>query len=121
MTKEELFKTVTKEEVEENCEDLWVRVKFDVSCDSSPYIQYEKSIAARVAKYVNDCFEAMDESMRHWGDHTHIIEPVSIKLYNSKESGEDNEGIELINDLDPYWNNNQEKYDISKLETINNI
>ncbi len=118
MTKEEIFKERPKNEVEEECEDLWVRVKFDVTCDSSPYIQHERSIAARVARYVNDCFEAMDESMRHWGDHTHVIEPVSVKLYNSRESGEDNEGIELIDDLDPFWNNTQEKYDISKLESI---
>lgn len=121
MNKEEIFKVEPIEKVEENCEDLWVRVKFEVNCDSSPYIQHERSIAARVARYVNECFEAMDESMRHWGDHTHCIEPTSIKLYTARESGEDNEGIELIDDLDPYWNNIQEKYDISKLETINNI
>ena len=118
MNKEEIFKARPKNEVEEECEDLWVRVKFDVSCDSSPYVQNERSIAARVARYVNECFEAMDESMRHWGDHTHMIEPVSIKLYNSRESGEDNEGIELVEDLGPYWNNIQEKYDISKLESV---
>lgn len=118
MTKEEIFKVGSIEEVKENCEDLWVRVKFNVACDSSPYIQNVRSIAACVARYVNECFEAMDESMRHWGDHTHCIEPVSVKLYNSRESGEDNEGIELIDDLDPYWNNIQEKYDISKLETL---
>lgn len=118
MNKEEIFKVGNIEEVEENCEDLWVRVKFDVSCDSSPYIQEKKSIAARVAQYVNDCFEAMDESMRHWGDHTHMIEPISVKLYNVQESGEDNEGIELIDDLDPYWNNIAEQYDIQKLESL---
>lgn len=118
MNKEEIFKVRPKNEVEEECEDFWVRVQFDVSCDSSPYIQNERSIAARVAKYVNDCFEAMDESMRHWGDHEHCIEPVSVKLYTARESGEDNEGIELINDLDPYWNNEAEQYDIQKLESI---
>lgn len=118
MNKEEIFKVGPKNEVEENCEDLWVRVKFDVWCDSSPYIQNSKSIAACVAKYVNDCFEAMDESMRHWGDHTHMIEPVSVKLYNARESGEDGEGIELIEDLDPYWNNTLEKYDINKMESL---
>jgi len=118
MTKEEIFKARPQNDIKEECEDLWVRVKFNVACDSSPYIQHERSIAARVARYVNRCFEAMDESMRHWGDHTHIIEPTSIKLYNSRESGKDNEGIELIDDLDPYWNNIQEKYDISKLETL---
>ena len=118
MNKEEIFKVGSENEVEENCEDLWVRVKFDVSCDSSPYIQNGKSIAACVAKYVNDCFEAMDESMRHWGDHDHIIEPVSVKLYNAQESGEDGEGIELIEDLDPYWDNTLENYDINKIESL---
>ena len=118
MTKKEIFKVGPENEVEENCGDLWVRVKFDVSCDSSPYIQEKKSIAARVAQYVNDCFEAMDESMRHWGDHEHCIEPVSVKLYNARESGEDGEGIELIDDLDPYWNSDAEQYDIQKIESI---
>lgn len=118
MNKEEIFKVGPKNEVEEECEDLWVRVQFNVSCDSSPYIQSEKSIAARVAKYVNDCFEAMDESMRHWGDHEHCIEPTSIKLYTTIESGEDNEGIELVDDLNPYWNNEAEQYDINKIESI---
>ena len=117
MTKKEIFKVAPIEEVEENCEDLWVRVKFDVWCDSSPAIQEKKSIAARVAEYVNNCFEAMDESMRHWGDHTHMIEPVSVKLYNAGESGEDGEGIELVDDLGPYWNSDAEKYDIEKLES----
>ena len=118
MNKEEIFKVGTIEDVEENCEDLLIRVKFDVSCDSSPYIQNGKSIAACVAKYVNDCFEAMDESMRHWGDHEHCIEPVSVKLYTARESGEDGEGIELIEDLDPYWNNEAEQYDINKIESL---
>ena len=118
MNKEEIFKVGPKNEVEENCEDLWIRVQFNVSCDSSPYIQNERSIAARVARYVNDCFEAMDESMRHWGDHEHCIEPTSIKLYTAIESGEDNEGIELIDDLDPYWNNEAEQYDINKIESV---
>lgn len=117
MTKEEIFKVGPIEEVEENCEDLWIRVKFDVNCDSSPYIQEKKSIAARVAEYVNSCYEAIDESMRHWGDHTHCIEPTSIKLYIAGESSEDNEGIELIDDLDPYWNSIAEQYDIEKLES----
>lgn len=118
MNKEEIFKVRPESEIDEECEDLWVRVKFDVWCDSSPYIQNARSIGARVARYVNDCFEAMDESMRHWGDHTHMIEPVSVKLYTARESGEDGEGYELIDDLGPYWNNTQEKYDISKLESI---
>jgi hypothetical protein len=118
MSKEEIFKVEPKEEIEKKSEEYWVRVKFDVWCDSSPYVQYERSLAARVAKYVNDCFEAMDESMRHWGDHHHMIEPVSIKLLNSEESGnDDNEGIELVNELSPYWNNMGEQYDILKIES----
>lgn len=117
MNKEEIFKVGPKEEVEKKSEEFWVRVKFDVWCDSSPYIQEEKSIAARVARYVNDCYEAMDESMRHWGDHDHMIEPVSIKLYNSEETGNyDDEGIELVDDLAQYWRNIGSGYDIQKIE-----
>lgn len=89
MDKEEIFKVGPENKVEKNCEDLWVRVKFDVSCDSSPYIQNGKSIAACVAKYVNDCFEAMDESMRHWGDHEHCIDPIKVTLFREDDEGND--------------------------------
>jgi len=99
-------------------QDYPVRVTFDVVCDSNTSMGEGESIKERILDYVNQCADAMDDSMRHWGDHEHCIEPVSIKLYTAIESGEDDEGIELINDLDPYWNNEAEQYDINKIESI---
>lgn len=115
MDKKELFKTGTKEEVDKKSETVWCRVEFAVTCDSSPYIEHEKSVAARVAKYVNDCVEAMDESMRHWGDHHHCIEPLVVKVYDN--NNEDPEAYtEIQDELDKYWIPNLDKYDIKKIE-----
>ena len=112
MTKEELFKTGTKEEIDKKSESLWCRIEFAVTCDSSPAIQEGKSVASRVAQYVNDCFEAMDDSMRHWGDHTHMIEPLVVKVYD----GDNPEYIEIQDELEDCWNSTLEKYDIDKVE-----
>lgn len=117
MTKEELFKTGTKEEIDKKSKSLWCRIEFAVTCDSSPYIQEGKSVASRVAQYVNDCFEAMDDSMRHWGDHTHMIEPLVVKVYceDTDEVHED-QCIEIQDELEDCWNSTLEKYDIDKVE-----
>jgi len=117
-TKEELLKIVEdRKELDKITEYMTVKVGFSVTCDSSPYIQNEKSIASRVAQYVNDCIEAMDESMRHWGDHEHIIEPSSIKIYNNTEEEEDEEGQEISSLLDDYYDPVLEKFDINKIES----
>ena len=117
-TKEELLKIVEdRKELDKITEYMTVKVRFSVTWDSSPYIQHEKSIASRVAQYVNDCIEAMDESMRHWGDHEHIIEPSSIKIYNNTKEEEDEEGQEIISLFDDYYDPVLEKFDINKIES----
>lgn len=115
MTKEELFKTGTKEEIDEKSNKVWCRIEFAVTCDSSPAIFNQKSVSARIAQYVNDCFEAMDDSMRHWGDHNHMIEPLVVKVYDNNATNEE-DYIEIQDELDLYWNNTLEKYDINKIE-----
>lgn len=115
-TKEELLKIVEdRKELDKITEYMTVKVEFSVTCDSSPYIQNKKSIASRVAQYVNDCIETMDESMRGWGDHEHIIEPSSIKIYNDME--EDEEGQEIISLFDDYYDPILKKFDINKIES----
>ena len=84
-----------------------------------PTYKNEKSIASRVAQYVNDCIEAMDESMRHWGDHEHIIKPSSIKIYNNTEKEEDEKdekGQEIISLFDDYYDPVLKNFDINKIE-----
>ena len=111
--KKELLKIVEdRKELDKITEYMTVKVKFSVTCDSSPYIQNEKSIASRVAQYVNDCIEAMDESMRHWGDHEHIIKPSSIKIYNNTEKEEDEKEQEIISLFDDYYDPVLKNFDI---------
>ena len=97
MTQEELFKRAEKEEIDKRTENMGVTVKFDVVCYSSPCVQNGSSIIARIAQYVNDCLEAMDDSMRHWGEHKHSITPVSIKIYYNDE---EQEVIDMFDDYD---------------------
>ena len=44
-----------------------------------------KSIKERILSYIDECSDAMDESMRHWGDHTHCIDPITVEIYNEDE------------------------------------
>ena len=88
LSKEELEKEYPMSEdrfphnpdLDEKTKNLAVRVSFEVTCDSSPYVGYANSIAKRIREYINECTEAMDESMRHWGDHEHCIEPVKVVI-----------------------------------------
>ena len=45
-----------------------------------------KSIKERILSYVDECADAMDDSMRHWGDHSHDIEPMKVELYDEDEN-----------------------------------
>ena len=72
-------------ELDEKTKNLSVRVEFEVTCDSSPYVGYEESIAKRIKAYIDQCIEAMDDSMRHWGDHNHCIDPVKVIISNDRE------------------------------------
>lgn len=117
MTKEELLKKYEDgKELDKAVKYMTVKVEFSVICDSSPYVQNGKSIASRVAQYVNECYEAMDESMRHWGDHDHLIEPSSIKIYNNTEETEDEEGQEIISLFDDYYDPVLKMIDFNKID-----
>jgi hypothetical protein len=67
-------------------QDYSVRVTFDVVCDSDTSMGEGESIKERILSYVDECTDAMDESMRHWGDHSHDIEPVKVELYDEDEN-----------------------------------
>jgi len=67
-------------------QDYPVRVTFDVTCDSHTSMMDGDTLKERILDYVNQCTDAMDDSMRHWGDHTHCIDPVKVELNDEDEN-----------------------------------
>ena len=67
-------------------QDYSVRITFEVICDSHTSMAEGKSIKERALSYVDECTDAMDDSMRHWGDHSHDIEPMKVELYDEDEN-----------------------------------
>lgn len=67
-------------------QDYPVRITFEVICDSDTSMQEGESIKERILGYIDQCTDAMDDSMRHWGDHSHDIEPVKVELYDEDEN-----------------------------------
>jgi len=67
-------------------QDYPVQITFEVQCNSDTSIMEGDTLKERILDYVNQCTDAIDESMRHWGDHEHDIEPVKIELYNEDEN-----------------------------------
>ena len=86
------------DELDKKTESLSVRVEFEVTCDSSPYVGYENSIAKRIRDYIKQCYDAMDDSMRHWGDHTHFIDPIRVILTNLETEEEQDITTEILGD-----------------------
>ncbi len=67
-------------------QDYPVRITFEVICDSDTSMQEGESIKERILCYIKQCTDAMDDSMRHWGDHSHDIEPMKIEVYDDDEN-----------------------------------
>ena len=87
---------VKKLNKEQNTEDYPIRITFEVMCNSHTSMCDGNTLKQRIEDYIKMCTDAMDDSMRHWGDHYHDIEPVKIELYNE----DDNE----IDITDEYFN-----------------
>lgn len=83
-------------DLDKRTKKLAVRISFEVTCDSSPYIGYENSIAKRIREYIKECSNAMDESMRHWGDHEHCIDPVRVIISDIETEEEQNITTEIL-------------------------
>ena len=67
-------------------QDYPVRITFEVICDSHTSMCEGESIKKRILDYIGQCADAMDDSMRHWGDHSHDIEPMKVELYDEDEN-----------------------------------
>ena len=74
--------------------DYSVRITFEVICDSDTSMQEGESIKERILGYIDQCADAMDDSMRHWGDHIHYIDPVKAELCDDDENL-----IDVTNDI----------------------
>ena len=86
------------DELDKKTEFLSVKVEFEVTCNSSPYVGYENSIAKRIRDYIKQCYDAMDDSMRHWGDHDHCINPVKVILTDIDTNEEQDITKEILGD-----------------------
>ena len=75
-------------------QDYSVRVTFDVVCNSHTSMGEGDTLKERIQSYIDECTDAMDDSMRHWGDHYHDIEATKVTLYDK----DDNE-IDVTDDV----------------------
>lgn len=64
----------------QNEQDYPVKITFGVICNSHTSMCDGESIKERILDYIDQCIDAMDDSMRHWGDHYHDIEPIKVEL-----------------------------------------
>lgn len=96
LSKEELEREYPKEELDKKTKTIAVRVSFEVTCDSSPYIFKENSIAKRIREYISDCTDAIDNSMRSWGDHIHCIDPVKVVIFDDNTEEEQDITTEIL-------------------------
>lgn len=109
-------------------EDYPVKVSFEVVCHSHTSMNDGDTLKQRIFDYIDQCSDAMDDSMRHWGDHYHDIEPVKVELYDDDEKSINvtNEVLGKINpDLIPEILNNLikniKKYVIELNNSIPNL
>lgn len=79
-------------------DDREIKVVFEVVCRSPISMQEGDTLLDRVKSYIHQCFDAMDDSMRHWGDHYHDIELVEVKIMPFEE--DDKEITVDLDDLD---------------------
>ena len=71
---------------EQNTEDYSVKITFEVQCNSYTSMADGGTLKERILDYIDQCTDAMDDSMRHWGDHSHDIEPMKVELYDEDEN-----------------------------------
>lgn len=70
-------------------DDFPVKVTFNVICDSHTSMGEGDTLKERIQSYIDECTDAMDESMRHWGDHYHDIEPIKVEIFDEDENSID--------------------------------
>ena len=76
--------------IEQHDLDFPVKVSFEVICNSHTSMIEGYTLKERILNYIYKCIDAMDESMRHWGDNDYKIEPVKVEIF-----GEDNNSTDV--------------------------
>ncbi len=67
-------------------QDYSVRVIFEVTCNSHTSMMNGETLKERILDYIKQCTDTMNDSMCHWGDHTHCIDPVKVELNDDSET-----------------------------------
>jgi hypothetical protein len=86
-----------REEENEKLDDdqRTMRIKFVVECSTPVCMTEGMSLKERVRSYIKMCEDAMDESMRHYGDHEHDIELDSATVVEFDEEGKDTNAVDF--------------------------
>lgn len=71
--------------IEQQDIDYPVRITFEVQCNSHTSMMDGETLKERILDYIKQCTDAMDDSMRHWGDHYHDIEPIKIEIFDEND------------------------------------
>jgi len=69
--------------------DYPVQITFEVQCNSHTSMADGETLKERILDYIKQCTDAMDDSMRHWGDHYHDIEPVKVEIFDENDKAFD--------------------------------
>ena len=82
--------------IEQHDIDYPVQITFEVQCNSHTSMMDGETLKERILDYIKECTDAMDDSMRHWGDHYHDINPIKIEIFdeNDKVFDETNKVLE---------------------------
>ena len=75
--------------IEQHDVDYPVRITFEVQCNSHTSMCDGETLKERILDYIKECTDAMDDSMRHWGDHYHDIEPVKVEIFDENDKAFD--------------------------------
>lgn len=75
--------------IEQHDVDYPVQITFEVQCNSHTSMADGETLKERILDYIKQCTDAMDDSMRHWGDHYHDIEPVKVEIFDENDKAFD--------------------------------
>lgn len=71
---------------EQSEQDYPVQIYFNVVCQSHTSMNDGNTLKQRIEDYIKMCTDAMDDSMRHWGEHCHDIEATKVTLYDDNDN-----------------------------------
>lgn len=67
-------------------QDYQVRITFEVICSSHTSMMDGETLKERILDYIDQCTDAIDDSMCSWGDHDYDIKPMKVELYDEDEN-----------------------------------